>query len=171
MQLAVAGLERITGVPSVENYDVSDKVSGHLRYPYLIGAILESIGMENLDEEQFRAQAETLEAMDQEEEELKESEEASPLLLSHPEQLTGDEEEISEQLEKEVRRLEKLMEHETKEALPEGRMKEIPRLEKLIDDDTQEALLESRMGGIRMEDDEDDSEEEFTGGIQMEDLE
>ena len=49
VQLGVAGLQRIEGVPGVENVDVSDVVSGHLRYRHLVGRILRTIGFEDLD--------------------------------------------------------------------------------------------------------------------------
>ena len=45
----VAGLQRIPGVDGVENVDISAKVSGHLRYQYLIGSILQHIGWEDID--------------------------------------------------------------------------------------------------------------------------
>lgn len=46
VQYGVAGLQRIDGLPGVENVDVSETVSGHLRYRYLVGAILAQIGFE-----------------------------------------------------------------------------------------------------------------------------
>lgn len=45
----VAGLQRVPGVDGVENVDISAKVSGHLRYQYLIGSILQHIGWEDID--------------------------------------------------------------------------------------------------------------------------
>ncbi|KAL9104777.1 MAG: hypothetical protein Q9163_000327 [Psora crenata] len=49
LQNGVAGLQRIEGIPSVENVDVSETVSGHLRYRYLVGSILKRIGFQDLD--------------------------------------------------------------------------------------------------------------------------
>ncbi|KAL9638518.1 MAG: hypothetical protein Q9164_001503 [Protoblastenia rupestris] len=49
IQYGVAGLQKISGIPSVENVDVSDAVSGHLRYRYLVGSILQKIGFEDID--------------------------------------------------------------------------------------------------------------------------
>ncbi|ODQ56366.1 DUF726-domain-containing protein [Saitoella complicata NRRL Y-17804] len=40
VELGVAGLQAIEGVPGVENIDVSDFVEGHLRYRYMVGEIL-----------------------------------------------------------------------------------------------------------------------------------
>ena len=51
VQYGVAGLQKIEGLPSVENVDVSEAVSGHLRYRYLVGSILKKIGFEDIDPE------------------------------------------------------------------------------------------------------------------------
>lgn len=40
----VAGLQAIEGVQGVENLDLSDRVSGHMRYPDLVGEILHKCG-------------------------------------------------------------------------------------------------------------------------------
>ncbi|KAG7008160.1 hypothetical protein G7Y79_00007g022850 [Physcia stellaris] len=71
VQLGVAGLQKIEGLPGVENVDVSETVSGHLRYRYLVGAILAQIGFEDLDLEQVEKERETLKKMDEEEEHRK----------------------------------------------------------------------------------------------------
>jgi hypothetical protein len=65
IQYGVAGLRKADYVKGVENVDVSDVVSGHLRYRYLTGAILKRIGFEDID----------IEEIEQEEEEMKEIEE------------------------------------------------------------------------------------------------
>ncbi|EGX91323.1 DUF726 domain-containing protein [Cordyceps militaris CM01] len=44
LSLGVAGLQPIHGVAGVENLDLSDRVSGHLRYPDLLGGILRACG-------------------------------------------------------------------------------------------------------------------------------
>ncbi|KAJ6188674.1 hypothetical protein N7519_003582 [Penicillium mononematosum] len=49
LQLGVAGLQPVEGVPGVENLNVSDMISGHLRYQYLLGRILTLIGLQDLD--------------------------------------------------------------------------------------------------------------------------
>lgn len=59
VHLGVAGLRRAEFVKGVENVDVSDAVSGHMRYRYLTGAILRRIGFEDIDiEEVGREEAE-----------------------------------------------------------------------------------------------------------------
>ena len=68
VQYGVAGLQKIEGLPSVENVDVSETVSGHLRYRYLVGAILSQIGFEDLDLEAVKREQEALKQMDEEEE-------------------------------------------------------------------------------------------------------
>lgn len=49
IQYGVAGLQKVEGIPSVENVDVSDTVDGHLRYRYLTGNILKKIGFEDIE--------------------------------------------------------------------------------------------------------------------------
>ncbi|KAF2745833.1 DUF726-domain-containing protein [Sporormia fimetaria CBS 119925] len=49
IQLGVAGLQPVMGVHGVQNVDVSEVVSGHLRYRYLTGSILKKIGFEDID--------------------------------------------------------------------------------------------------------------------------
>ena len=44
LALGVAGLQAIEDVGGIRNLDLSDAVSGHLRYPELIGAILDKCG-------------------------------------------------------------------------------------------------------------------------------
>ncbi|KAI5923869.1 DUF726-domain-containing protein [Camillea tinctor] len=44
LQLGIAGLQPIRGVPGVENLDLSAEVKGHLRYPELIAQILTRCG-------------------------------------------------------------------------------------------------------------------------------
>ncbi|KAI6375764.1 hypothetical protein MCOR25_002923 [Pyricularia grisea] len=48
IQLGVAGLQPIADVEGVENLDLSDAVSGHLRYPGLIAKILARCGFPNV---------------------------------------------------------------------------------------------------------------------------
>ncbi|KLJ10911.1 hypothetical protein EMPG_13764 [Blastomyces silverae] len=64
-QFGIAGLQPISGVPGVENFDVSDAVSGHLRYQYMVGSILKRIGYDHLDKEQLRRQNDMLRARDE----------------------------------------------------------------------------------------------------------
>lgn len=49
IQYGVAGLQKVEGIPSVENVDVSETVDGHLRYRYLTGSILKKIGFEDIE--------------------------------------------------------------------------------------------------------------------------
>ncbi|KAI9049834.1 hypothetical protein LZ554_005984 [Drepanopeziza brunnea f. sp. 'monogermtubi'] len=77
IQYGVAGLQAVQDVPGVENVDVSAMVSGHLRYQYLVGAILERIGWEDVDKEEVAREEETLALLEEEErkeEERKEEE-------------------------------------------------------------------------------------------------
>lgn len=67
VQLGVAGLQKIEGIPSVENVDVSETVSGHLRYRYLVGSILKKIGFEDIELDAVIKEEEALKKMDEEE--------------------------------------------------------------------------------------------------------
>ncbi|KAK4154127.1 hypothetical protein C8A00DRAFT_14724 [Chaetomidium leptoderma] len=49
IEFGLAGLQRVTGVDSIENVDVTAKVSIHPRYQYLVGSILQHIGWEDTD--------------------------------------------------------------------------------------------------------------------------
>lgn len=73
IQYGVAGLQEAQDVKGIENIDVSEMVSGHLRYQYLVGSILEKIGFEDIDVEEVSREEETLALL--EEEEKKEEEE------------------------------------------------------------------------------------------------
>ena len=67
IQYGVAGLQKVEGIPSVENVDVSETVSGHLRYRYLVGSILKKIGFEDIDVKAVKEEEEALRKMDEEE--------------------------------------------------------------------------------------------------------
>ncbi len=67
IQYGVAGLQKIEGISSVENVDVSETVSGHLRYRYLVGSILKKIGFEDIEMEAVAREEAALKKMDEEE--------------------------------------------------------------------------------------------------------
>ncbi|KAI1781032.1 hypothetical protein F4818DRAFT_436226 [Hypoxylon cercidicola] len=58
----VAGLQKVEGVPHVENFDASEVVSNHLRYRYLVGSILKKVGWEDIDYPQVTAEQQKLAA-------------------------------------------------------------------------------------------------------------
>jgi len=66
IQYGVAGLQE-SDVKGVENVNVSEMVSGHLRYQYLVGSILEKIGFEDINVEEVAKEEETLELLEEEE--------------------------------------------------------------------------------------------------------
>lgn len=76
IQYGVAGLQKIEGIPSVENVDVSETVSGHLRYRYLVGSILKKIGFEDIEMAAVAQEEEALKKMDEEERRRKLAEKA-----------------------------------------------------------------------------------------------
>lgn len=67
IQFGVAGLQEAQDVKGVENVNVSELVSGHLRYQYLTGSILEKIGFEDINVEEVAKEEETLELLEKEE--------------------------------------------------------------------------------------------------------
>ena len=77
IQFGVAGLEPIEDVAGVENFDVSELVSGHLRYRYLVGRVLQEIGFEEVDDAKVAKEAELLKQMDAEEEQARREKEAA----------------------------------------------------------------------------------------------
>lgn len=67
LQYGVAGLMPISGLYDVENVDVSETVSGHLRYRYLVGSILQKIGFEDIDKTEVDKEAEAFKKVVEEE--------------------------------------------------------------------------------------------------------
>jgi hypothetical protein len=68
LQLGVAGLQPVEGVLGVENLDVSDLISGHLRYQFLVGRILGVVGLESIDAREVAREEAALEAKDRRQE-------------------------------------------------------------------------------------------------------
>ncbi|EAW14134.1 DUF726 domain protein [Aspergillus clavatus NRRL 1] len=64
-QVGVAGLQPVEGVRGVENLDVSDLISGHLRYQFLVGRILSVVGLESIDARELAREEAALAAKDQ----------------------------------------------------------------------------------------------------------
>ncbi|KAH6676079.1 DUF726 domain-containing protein [Plectosphaerella plurivora] len=52
LEYGVAGLQPVSGMDGVENYNASALIKGHLRYQYTMGKILKSIGWEDVDQAQ-----------------------------------------------------------------------------------------------------------------------
>lgn len=121
VQYGVAGLQKIEGLPGVENVDVSETVSGHLRYRYLVGAILVRIGFEGLDLGEVERERETLRRMDEEEERRKlidQARSAGEKVVygadGKPEKVKKSEE---EEVEEEARRMEDEVKAKTEQGL------------------------------------------------------
>ena len=114
IQYGIAGLQKIEGLPGVENVDVSDSVSGHLRYRYLVGHILQKIGFEGVSEEQVQREQSALQKMDEEEEARRNRTRDSESKKE------GNEEEEAARMEKEVQ-------EKTDKGLVSGAMSYVPR--------------------------------------------
>ncbi|KAJ5688770.1 hypothetical protein N7462_003162 [Penicillium macrosclerotiorum] len=69
LQLGVAGLQAIEGVPGVESLNVSEIVSGHLQYQFLLGKILTSIGLQDVDKQEVESEEAALAVEDKKQEE------------------------------------------------------------------------------------------------------
>ncbi|KAA6409691.1 MAG: duf726 domain-containing protein [Lasallia pustulata] len=106
IQYGVAGLQKVEGLPSVENVDVSETVSGHLRYRYLVGSILKKIGFEDVEMEEVEKEEEALRVMEEEEQRRKDI-----LLLRNKGKAKG------EDAEKEADEMQKEVEEKTQKSL------------------------------------------------------
>ena len=67
LQYGVAGLMPVCGLSGIENVDVSEMVSGHLRYRYLVGSILDKIRFEDVDKDEVAKESKAYEALVEEE--------------------------------------------------------------------------------------------------------
>jgi hypothetical protein len=67
IQFGVAGIQEVEDVKGVENVNVSKIVSGHLRYQYLVGTILQRIGWEDIDTGEVAQEEETLSLLEEDE--------------------------------------------------------------------------------------------------------
>ncbi|KAI0596027.1 hypothetical protein F4775DRAFT_585158 [Biscogniauxia sp. FL1348] len=76
----VAGLQPVTGVPMVENVDVSNDIVNHLRYQYSVGKILKNMpwGYEDIEDEMVEVQTKKLMKMASEEDKLDRERQITP---------------------------------------------------------------------------------------------
>ena len=114
IQYGIAGLQKVEGLPGVENVDVSESVSGHLRYRYLVGHILQKIGFEGVSDEQVEKEQVALQKMDAEEEERRNRG------SNNGEDKGGNEEQEAAKMEKEVQ-------EKTDKGLVSGTMSYVPK--------------------------------------------
>ncbi|KAI1623406.1 hypothetical protein EDD37DRAFT_420628 [Exophiala viscosa] len=114
IQFGVAGLQKVEGLKGVENFDVSEDVSSHQRYRYLIGAILKTIGFEDIDMDAVEREREAL--VEIEKEEQKQSLASQQKWLMRRESAGGKEDEEAE-AEAEANDLEKMVQEQTKKTL------------------------------------------------------
>lgn len=59
----ISGLEEVVGVPGVQNYDVSNILTAHNRYRYLVGPILQRLGWEDIRAKEGQEQFAELDKM------------------------------------------------------------------------------------------------------------
>lgn len=121
LQLGVAGLQPVEGLSGVENLDVSELISGHLRYQYLLGRILNVIGLQSIDVYEVSRSEAMLAAQDQRQEQER---------VQNEQQVSA---ETGDKPAKEI--LES----------GEGVGGETDRLQKQVDQRTQEQILPHRM--------------------------
>lgn len=134
LQLGIAGLQPVNNVPGVENLNVSEMISGHLRYQFLLGKIMKTIGLQDLDYKEIEREelALALEDKRQEEERQKHEEEAG------------------------VKDRESSTARETLNS-KEGFGEEM-RMQKQVESRTEENLTQHRIQMLDLDDDEDYSE-------------
>ncbi|KAI9820771.1 MAG: hypothetical protein M1827_005141 [Pycnora praestabilis] len=109
IQYGVAGLQKVVGMKGIENVDVSKIVSGHLRYRYLVGSILEKIGFEDIEMGEVMKEQEALRLVEEEEEKERKRREQ--------EQNAKTEEEKSKSAEKEAETMEKDVEQKNQRSM------------------------------------------------------
>jgi hypothetical protein len=114
IQYGVAGLQKVQGLAAVENFDVSEDVSSHQRYRYLIGAILKKIGFEDID--MAAVEREQQELVEIEKEEEKQSRAAQKKWMLRRESNGGKVDEAAEG-EAEANELEKKVHEQTQKSL------------------------------------------------------
>lgn len=127
IQYGVAGLQPVAGLPAVENVDVSEAVSGHLRYRFLVGAILRRIGFEDLKLEEVKREGEQLKEMDEAEEKKTYVQQGKgvgekvledrPQVWGSKEGRSGNDEKNAEDAEREVGEMEKEVREKTEKGL------------------------------------------------------
>ncbi|OOQ90246.1 DUF726 domain protein [Penicillium brasilianum] len=140
LQYGVAGLQPIQGVPGVENLNVSEKISGHLRYQHLLGSILASIGLQDLDQSEIEREEAALADEDkkQEEERVRNEREAG---VKDEDPSAAAEKLKSEEGFEEEGRMQKQVETQTEEQMAHHR---IQMLE--LDDDDYSSPLPNQSG-------------------------
>lgn len=105
IQYGVAGLSKIDGLPGVENVDVNETVDGHLRYRFLVGKILQNIGLQDLDKTELKNEEVAFEKMLAEEKEqdyIRQAKEKSQAYLGKKEVSDKDAEKEADSMEKEI---------------------------------------------------------------------
>lgn len=68
IQYGIAGLQEVVGVKGVQNVDVSDVVSGHTAYRYLVGTVLKKIGFEDISIQDVKREEQEYKAVEANEE-------------------------------------------------------------------------------------------------------
>lgn len=71
LQMGVAGLQEIRDAPGVENMDMSKHISGHDQYRFMVGKILVSCGMGDVNLMKFSEQERALEAAEKKKQQIK----------------------------------------------------------------------------------------------------
>ncbi|ERF68402.1 hypothetical protein EPUS_03720 [Endocarpon pusillum Z07020] len=114
IQYGVAGLQKIEGLPGVENVNVSEDIQGHLRYRYLIGSILKKIGFEDIDMQAVEEEHVALEKMEKEEKKNSLRAQKNRLLRR---QSTGGVEDEAKEAEDEANEIQKQVADKTQKSL------------------------------------------------------
>ena len=142
IQYGIAGLQKVEGIPSVENVDVSETVSGHLRYRYLVGSILKKIGFEDIDVKAVKEEEEALRTMDEEEKRKKivdrAKQEGTQILKDNPLGVGKEGDRKGEKSEKQQQQ-----EKEAAEA-------EAEKMEREVQEKTAKGMLQSAWGYLPM---------------------
>lgn len=76
LQYGIAGLQAIPDVQDIENVDISGLVEGHTQYRFLVGSVLQKLGLEDIDATALEQQIKKLKRQEKEVKEERERKEA-----------------------------------------------------------------------------------------------
>ncbi|KAJ5612330.1 hypothetical protein N7510_005524 [Penicillium lagena] len=142
LQLGVAGLQKVEGVPGVENIDMSESISGHLRYEYLLGRILTTIGLQDIDAREMEQEEAALAEEDRREEEERLRNEKKAGVKDRESSAAKETVNSEEGVSGEDTRLQKQVETQTQENMNQHRIHRLDLDEDGKDDDYSKPLVE-----------------------------
>ena len=157
LQYGVAGLVPVTGLAGIENVDVTEQVSGHLRYRYLVGSILQKLRFEDVDKDEVAKEAKAFATIVEEEKKRTYLQQAGDLYENYkgkkpaPKKKSDKDKKINNisdaDAEKQVSAMEKTVDEKTQQSLMQWAVEQLylssPSADKAKDKAAQEAKASS----------------------------